>query len=671
MIFLQPLLLAALPLIALPIVIHLINQRRYQTMPWAAIMFLLAANRMSRGYARIRQWLILLFRALAIAALIFAISRPLASGWIGGVVGGAAETTIVLVDRSPTMQQRSGAAAESKLESGTAQLMRTLETLGPSRYVLIESTSNAARELESIAALATLPEVGPTDATADLPAMLLTALDYVRTNKAGRTDIWICSDLRENDWQANDGRWPSLREAFLGLGPQVRFHLLAYPQPAEGNRRVRVTEVQREQIDDRAELRISLQLTRDAAESDEEKVPIAFEVDGARSVLNVDWQGPVLELKDHPIPLPRDQTRGWGRVSLPADTNPADNHFYFVFDVPPPHHTVVVTDDPATAGPLELAARIAPTAGLDSTAEQVAREHLDAVPWEQVALLLWQGPLPEGEQRHVVTSFVDRGGQVIFFPPRAAGPESIFGARWDQWHSLGEALPIRSWRGDADLLRNTLSGASLPVGQLRISQYSSLEGELTPLATLENGAPLVARVPTPRGAVYFCSTTPYAEHSTLAGNGIVLYVMVQRAIAAGAASQAHVRQRIAGASAPAGIAGEPANLEASVAGWSQLAGAEEGLSTEYPFRAGIYAEDDRLWAINRAASEDGAAVLADEKLANLFGGLSLQRVDDRAGSLGSLVQEVWRLFLIAMMAAMVVEAALCLPSQSREKRAVA
>ena len=65
--FLQPALLAALPLVALPIIIHLINQRRFQTIRWAAMMFLLAANRMSRGYARLRQWLIMLFRMLAIA----------------------------------------------------------------------------------------------------------------------------------------------------------------------------------------------------------------------------------------------------------------------------------------------------------------------------------------------------------------------------------------------------------------------------------------------------------------------------------------------------------------------------------------------------------------------------------------------------------------------------
>ncbi len=48
MTFLNPILLAALPLIALPVIIHLINQRRYQTIRWAAMMFLLTANRNSR-----------------------------------------------------------------------------------------------------------------------------------------------------------------------------------------------------------------------------------------------------------------------------------------------------------------------------------------------------------------------------------------------------------------------------------------------------------------------------------------------------------------------------------------------------------------------------------------------------------------------------------------------
>src|SRR5687767_10196278 len=116
--FLQPMLLIALPLVALPIVIHLINQRRYQTIHWAAMMFLLTANRMSRGYARLRQWWILLFRMLAIAGLIFAVSRPLASGWLGMAAGGKADTTMVLLDRSPSMRQQGQGMGGSKWETG-------------------------------------------------------------------------------------------------------------------------------------------------------------------------------------------------------------------------------------------------------------------------------------------------------------------------------------------------------------------------------------------------------------------------------------------------------------------------------------------------------------------------------------------------------------------------
>ncbi len=41
-------LLLGLPLLLLPIIIHLINQWRYQTKRWGAMMFLLAANRMAR-----------------------------------------------------------------------------------------------------------------------------------------------------------------------------------------------------------------------------------------------------------------------------------------------------------------------------------------------------------------------------------------------------------------------------------------------------------------------------------------------------------------------------------------------------------------------------------------------------------------------------------------------
>jgi hypothetical protein len=53
-------------------------------------------------------------------------------------------------------------------------------------------------------------------------------------------------------------------------------------------------------------------------------------------------------------------------------------------------------------------------------------------------------------------------------------------------------------------------------------------------------------------------------------------------------------------------------------------------------------------------------VLEDSRVAELFRGLDFARVDDRAGNINSLIQEIWRLFLATMMLAMVIEAGLCL-----------
>ena len=652
--FLQPILLAALPLVALPIIIHLINQRRYQTVRWAAMMFLLAANRMSRGYARVRQWLIMAMRMAAIAGLIFAVSRPLSGGWLGLAAGGRPDTTIVILDRSPSMQQVGAEARGSKLETGVRQLAATLETLGSARWVLIDSNNRQPRELEKIDDLLTTPGASPSSASADLPAMLLAALEYVKANKAGRTEIWICSDIRENDWNAASGRWQTLRDGFTELTQGVRFHLLAYPQPAADNLSVRVTDVRRQKAGDAAELLVSLTVMREGREDARESIPVQFEIDGARSEVTVELAGAQAELKDHRIPLEKGRERGWGRVSIPADANPADNDFWFVFEQPAPRRAVVVVEDTPAARPMQLAASISPDPLLKCAAEVVTADQLAGVDWDQVSLLLWQAPLPDPQAGKQLQAFVDRGGSAIFFPAHIPGAGEMFGIKWTSWVDQKAEAPVESWRGDQDLLAHTASGQPLPVGQLQIRKYCGLAGEVTPLATLRGGAPLLARVATSHGAAYFCATTPAPADSSLATNGVVFYVLVQRAMAGGAAALGNTRQLIAGESPP----DDPT-------AWQRVAGAQEALSTDFPFHRGIYLVGEKLLAVNRAAAEAAAPVLADGRVAGLFKGLDYARVDDKAGSIGSLIQEIWRLFLVAMMAAMVAEAALCLPKVAR------
>ena len=54
----------------------LLNRRRFRTVKWGAMQFLLKATRESRGKKRLKHILILLMRSLAIGALVFAVARP-------------------------------------------------------------------------------------------------------------------------------------------------------------------------------------------------------------------------------------------------------------------------------------------------------------------------------------------------------------------------------------------------------------------------------------------------------------------------------------------------------------------------------------------------------------------------------------------------------------------
>lgn len=656
MTFLQPLLLFALPLIALPIIIHLINQRRYQTIRWAAMIFLLAANRMSRGYAKLRQFLILLFRTVAIAGLIFAVSRPLAGGWFGRAAGGKPDTTLILLDRSPSMRQQGAGTVVSKLDAGRQQLARTLEVLGSGRWVLIENTSNTAREIESPAELLKLTAAEPVSTSADLPALLEAARDYIRANRSGRTEVWVCSDLRQNDWTPDSVRWQALRDAFLEFPQSVRIHLLAYPDVAAGNVAVQVTNVRRQQAPDGAELLVSLKVSREGGAEGKLSLPIQFEIEGARSELTVDLEGATFELKDHRIPIERTRERGWGKVSIPADANPADNDFYFVFDRPQPRRTLIVTADLPAVTALQLAAAIPPDPALQCSAEVVTREQVLTADWDGIALLLWHAPLPEGDAAQVVQAYLQRGGQALFLPPRDPGDAEFLGARWQQWSEEKTDVAVETWRGDQDLLANTQSGAALPVGKLQARRTCGLAGEWTPLARLMGGRPLLVRVPTNRGAAYFCTTTADPGDSTLATNGVVLYVLVQRALAAGVAVLGQTRQL---------VAGEGTAEQATT--WQQLAGPPDAISTEYAHQAGVYAAGDKLLAVNRSVAEDQAPVLADDRVTELFKGLNFTRVDDRAGGMAGLIQEIWRPFLLAMMVSLLVEAGLCMPRKSSQR----
>ena len=656
MTFLQPFILLALPLIALPILIHLINQNRHRTIPWAATMFLLQAKRMARGMARLRYILIMLARMLTVAGLIFAISRPMSGGWLGLTTSGAPELTVIILDRSVSMEEEDPKSGRSKRATAIEKLGSVLKDLGRNtRIVLFDSATGARHDLDSSDALSELPEAGRTSTSADIPALMQAATEYIVTNEAGRTDIWICSDLRQSDWNPSGGRWESVREQ-LRNRDGVRLYLLTYQDSAPDNLSVSVSGVHRRETIEGAELVMDLKLTRATPTSDPIRVPVTFVIGGARSTFDLELTGNQLIRNGHSIPIDRESRRGWGRVELSRDANSSDNVFVFVFAEPAIQKTVIVSDDSQVAELLRLAAVTPSDRGLIYEAQVVPTSQAAVIEWDKTAFVLWQAPLPTDVVAKQLESFVGMGGCVMFFPPDVSTDAQLFGTHWGQWQEPQEAdhFALSRWKTDADLLSNTLSGAPLPVGQ--VIAYRSCEvvnEQATTLAQLEKGPSLLLRAPTDQGAVWFCSTLPTTEYSNFVSNGITFYVMIQRAVARGAAALGEARQYDCGTLKPR-VADAWVPLD-------ELSGSV--LLSQRPIHNGLYETPEAAFALNRPLAEDAVEVLSDGTLEQVLNGLNYTRIDDKAGSTMALASEVWRTFLILMIIALMAEALLCVPEK--------
>ena len=611
---------------------------------------------MARGMARLRYLLIMLARMLAVAGLIFAVSRPMSGGWLGLTTSGAPELTVVILDRSVSMEEEDPDTGRTKRQTAVEKLSGVLKDLGRNtRIVLFDSATGVRHDLASSDDLAELPEAGPTSTGADIPALMQEATEYVLNNESGRTDVWICSDLRQSDWNPNDGRWESVRRQLSGHDG-VRMYLLAYSDLAANNLSVSVSGVHRRETIEGAELVMDLKLTRATPTSDPIRVPVTFVIGGARSTVDLELTGNQLVRNGHTIPIDRESKRGWGRVELPRDANASDNVFDFVYAEPAVQKTVIVSDDVQVAELLRLAAATPSDRSLLYEADIVPSSQTAVIEWDKTALVLWQSPLPSDVVAKQLESFVGQGACAMFFPPESPDEQQLFGTRWGQWKEPdgSDHFALSRWRTDADLLSNTLSGTPLPVGQVVTYRACDVQNEQgTVLAQLEKGPPLLLRAPTDLGVAWFCSTLPTTEASNFVSNGITFYVMIQRAVARGAAALGEARQYDCG------------TLAANIAdAWTPL----DEISTDVmlsqrTLNNGLYETPEASFALNRPLKEDGVEVLSDGTLEQVLNGLNYTRINDKAGSTMALASEVWRTFLILMIVALMAEALLCVPEK--------
>ncbi len=651
MTFLQPFILWGLPLALLPLVIHLLNRMRYRTQRWAAMSFLFSANRASTRYAKLRQFLILACRVLALLALILAVARPLAGGWIGWALSPSPEVILVLLDRSASMETRDAAQSLTRREQALRAISQAAATYaGRSRFVLMESALRQPREITQtdFDSLSTLGSTRPSDTAADMPAMLDAAAEWLAHNQTGLTEIWIASDLQRTNWQPQSTRWPAAVARLAALRQTVRIRLLALTAPPAPNTSLAIIGTNRRDRDGEPQLDLTLDLNR--PQNTKATLPVALTLDAVRSQFDAVMTGQNLRLH-RTLALDPAHPDGWGKIELPADGNVRDNVAYFVYAPKIEVRVALHADDDSSRRYLRLA-----VSASKQRCDLIGDE--SGTDWLSYAAVVWQGTLPAGKVAEQLHAFVDRGGVAIFFPPGKAGTNSFAGASWGAVENAENAQPFRiaHWDEQDGPLAKSDEGLSLPVSDLAVARRQLVVGGGDPRAAFGEAPPFLTERALGQGRILFCATLPNPDWSTLT-SGQVLVPMLQRLIENGG-------KRFTAASSV--LAGDPALIE-HPRGWASVDTSQKDVRID----AGVYRNGARLIAVNRPEIEDNFEKIESTAARPLFGSLPFQFFEERSGQTASLQGEIWRALLLTMLAALLAEAFLSLPLRAARPEAQA
>jgi hypothetical protein len=143
MVFANPLLLFGLTALAIPILIHLFNFRRYRKIYFTNVRFLSAIKQETRKRSEIRQLLILLSRLLAVASLVLAFAQPYIPSPLRQKKLSGQQAVSVYIDNSFSME---AASREGKLlEVAKSRALEIAGACNPSDQFLLVTNQTGSR----------------------------------------------------------------------------------------------------------------------------------------------------------------------------------------------------------------------------------------------------------------------------------------------------------------------------------------------------------------------------------------------------------------------------------------------------------------------------------------------------------------------------------------------
>ena len=650
MTFLQPIALLGLLLALAPIIIHLLNLLRHRTVPWAATRFLFQARKSSSRLSKLKRWLILLLRVLALAALAFMIARPMTGGdSLFSLSNGSPEVLVLVLDRSASMETTTDKDSMTKRQKALEAFQSFARPWTESRLVVLDSALEEPffiDRADSFKDEALQRFFGPTDTAADLPGTLSKTLDWLEETGVGTAEILVVSDMQSSNWELERNA-DIMRKINRTLFEKKDFWKLTFlnmADPPPYNLSLTVDQVNR--MPNKVEPVLNLRKKGRG----KEEVRLTARMNGKSDLLEVElvsqsvlWR-PTFGLKNEP-------EEGWISIHSPDDFCQSDNICYLTYGSTEPPQVAVRASNPRTS----LILRSASQTEQGELADPLPLSGFGEKDILSRKILIHQGEINSKVEK-VLEEFVIKGGSLVLFPPEVTSSD---GSKLLSWNSMEEKLEdeifqVSNWREDSGLLTNSSDGNRLPLDRLAIKRRRTpQQGEA--LAYYSDGKPFLSCLTLGKGIVYAFSTLPLDSWSSMS-DGYVLVPALQRLIEESSSSNSFIQSW---------FCGEKESKESIL--FEPIGDAKDNV----PYlHAGIYRVNGRLTAINRPKSENDTLFLTVEQILEKLPSISPRLLEDESSSASNDRSEAWSFFLTLCLILLLGEALLGQPALARENKAI-
>jgi hypothetical protein len=199
--FLYPLFLFGLAAASLPVLIHLLNRRRLKRIRFPAVRFiLLSQKRISRSY-RLRHWLLLALRTLAVLCLALLLANPIFQSGAGLFAGSGPVSLVLILDNSLSMKWAGDGNGFKQAKEAARLLISALNDGDRAALVPTNIDGKEAFRLKTQkdVLLKELDGIEIADGTANLPAALSKAYELLN-QPAGEKEIRFITDMGLTGW---------------------------------------------------------------------------------------------------------------------------------------------------------------------------------------------------------------------------------------------------------------------------------------------------------------------------------------------------------------------------------------------------------------------------------------------------------------------------------------